>query len=97
MRKLKYGDVVRVTCDKEVFNQYDKDTLCAVVDFYNSGDKMRYRIADSTCKSPMDGWWYDEDEIEFTGRNVAYVKEARKYDKRSSRENSKRDYRQNRM
>lgn len=76
MIKLKFGDVVKVVVEKEIFNQYDKGTLCAVVDSYNSGDKMRYRIADSTCKSPMDGWWYDEDEIEFTGRNVAVPKKG---------------------
>lgn len=80
-KKLKYGDVVKVLTDKEIFTGYDKGTLCAVVDFYNSGDKMRYRVADSSCKYLMDGWWYDEDELEFTGRNVAVPKKGAKVER----------------
>lgn len=76
MHKLKFGDVVKILTDKGICTGYEKGTLAAVVDSYNSGDKMRYRVADSKCKYVLDGWWYDEDEIEFTGRNVAVPKKG---------------------
>ena len=71
MEKLKFGDVVRIKVDQEIFTGYDKGTLAAVVDIYTSGDKVRYRIADENCKYVMDGFWYDAEDLEFTGRNVA--------------------------
>jgi hypothetical protein len=78
MEKLKFGDVVRIVVDREIFTGYDKGTLAAVVDRYNMGDKMRYRVVDSECKYIVeDGWWYDEDELEFTGRNVSYKRNTK--------------------
>ena len=75
MKKLKFGDVVRIKVDREIFTGYDKGTLAAVVDICDMGDKVRYRVVDSECKYILEsGWCYDEDELEFTGRNVAKPK-----------------------